>query len=150
MPNGAKCFLPSSLSIMAGTNQKIIFFDGVCGLCNTFADWVIRRDKKNIFLFSPIQGETAKGRLGPLPENSDEWSIIYSNQNNELKYASSAVLDILYELGGGWRILSYFSVLPVSLRDWVYRFIAKRRYRWFKKRDSCRIPTKEERHKFLP
>ncbi|MGE0267529.1 MAG: thiol-disulfide oxidoreductase DCC family protein [Candidatus Omnitrophota bacterium] len=138
------------MSSMGDSRQRIIFFDGVCGLCNTFADWVIKRDSKNIFLFAPIQGQTAKEKLGPLPENSDEWSIIYSNRDQEIKYASTAVLDILRDMGGGWKILSGFSVLPVSFRDWVYRFIAKRRYRWFKKRDVCRIPTQEERHKFLP
>lgn len=135
---------------MDGTSQRIIFFDGVCGLCNTFADWVMRRDKKNIFVFAPIQGETARNTLGRIPDDPHEWTIIYSNQHHQLKYASSAVLEILYDMGGGWRVLSYCSVLPVGLRDWVYMFIARRRYRWFKKRDTCRIPTQEERHKFLP
>ncbi|MBP9854057.1 MAG: DUF393 domain-containing protein [Candidatus Omnitrophica bacterium] len=135
---------------MISNSQKIIFFDGVCGLCNTFVDWIIRRDSKNIFLFAPLQGQTAKEKIGQLPQNTDDWNIIYFNQNNELKYASTAVLDILYDLGGGWKLFSVFSIVPVLFRDWIYRFIARRRYRWFKKRNTCRIPTGDEQKKFLP
>ncbi|MCA9394853.1 MAG: DUF393 domain-containing protein [Candidatus Omnitrophica bacterium] len=135
---------------MSETTQRLIFFDGVCGLCNRFVDWVIRRDRKGIFMFTPIQGETAAGLIAPLPANTDEWSIIYRDAEGKFTRASDAVLTILSDLGGGWRMLGWFKVMPRDFRDFFYQFVAKRRYQWFKKRAQCRLPTAEERAKFLP
>lgn len=135
---------------MEDKSPRVIYFDGVCGLCNTFVDWVIKRDRRNLFLFAPIQGETGAARLAPLPENTDEWSIIYCNAAGDYSRASDAVLNILRDLGGFWRVLSWFKIVPRDIRDWIYAGVAKRRYRWFKKREQCRLPSPEERAKFLP
>ena len=135
---------------MSEPSQRLIFFDGVCGLCNHFVDWVIKRDPKGIFMFTPIQGESAADLIGPLPEKTDEWSIIYRDANGNFTRASDAVLTILRDLGGGWKIFWVFRVLPRDFRDWFYEFVAKRRYVWFKKREQCRLPSPEERARFLP
>lgn len=135
---------------MTEQSQRLIFFDGVCGMCNRFVDWIIKRDKHNIFYFTPIQGETAQGLIAPLPTNTDEWSIIYRDAEGNFTRASDAVLSILRDMGGGWRLLSVFKILPRDFRDFFYQFVAKRRYKWFPKRSQCRIPTPQEKAKFLP
>lgn len=135
---------------MSDPLPRLIFFDGVCGLCNKFVDWVIRRDRKGIFTFTPIQGETASQLIAPLPTNTDEWSIIYRDAQGNFTRASDAVLSILHDLGGGWKVLAWFRILPRDFRDFFYQFVAKRRYQWFKKRAACRLPTPEERARFLP
>ena len=127
----------------------VVFFDGVCGLCNSFVDWVIRHDRKKIFRFAPIQGQTAKEHLGRFPPQEEDWSIIYADEKGTYE-RSSAVLKILSRLGGFSKIWALFLIFPPFIRDGVYRLIAKRRYRWFGKRDSCRLPTPQEKDRFLP
>lgn len=135
---------------MAIDEKAIIFFDGVCGMCNSFVDWLIVRDKENKFLYAPIQGETYKAHGGKLVIDPALWSIAYLKKDGTFQHASTAVLDILVELGGAWRAMAVFKILPAGFRDLFYRFIARRRYGWFGKMDKCRIPSISERSKFLP
>jgi len=127
----------------------LIFFDGVCGLCNSFVDWVIRRDRKKIFRFSPIQGTTARQYVAQMPPQAEDWSIIYVDENGSYQ-RSTAVLRILCRFGGLWKMWAVFLIFPAFLRDPLYRFVAKRRYRWFGKRDACRLPSPQEKDQFLP
>ncbi|NIP38024.1 MAG: DUF393 domain-containing protein [Candidatus Dadabacteria bacterium] len=129
--------------------HPIIFFDGVCGLCNSFVDIIFRADKKDIFRFSPLQGETAKKYLSKQPEEPGEWSIVYIDENN-IYEQSDATLKILERLGGFWCILSISSFLPRGFRNYIYRLVAINRYKLFGKRETCRIPTEEEKSRFLP
>jgi|SRR6185503_4161635 len=131
------------------SSHPVIFFDGVCGLCNGFVDWVMRRDKKMIFRFSPIQGTAAQHHISHLPPQTEDWSIVYVDDKGSYQH-STAVLKILCRLGGGWKLMGIFFIFPPFIRDGVYRFIAKRRYRWFGKRDVCRLPTQQEKDRFLP
>lgn len=130
-------------------DHPIIFFDGVCGLCNSFVDIIFKADKKGVFRFSPLQGETAKKYLSKQPEEPGEWSIVYIDENN-IYEQSDATLTILERLGGIWGLLSIFSFLPRGFRNYIYRFVAVNRYKIFGKRDTCRIPTEEEKARFLP
>ncbi|HLF19110.1 MAG TPA: DCC1-like thiol-disulfide oxidoreductase family protein [Candidatus Omnitrophota bacterium] len=134
---------------MIGDKHPIIFFDGICGLCNRFVDWVIKRDRQNIYFFAPIQGETAKRFLTLLPEDISQWSIIFIDHEG-VHQRSTAVLRILIGLGGCWKAMKIFMPMPMGWRDAAYNFIARRRYRWFGKRDSCRLPSVEEKERFLP
>ena len=129
--------------------QPIIFFDGVCGLCNSFVDIIFNADNKGVFKFSPLQGETAKKYITELPEEPGEWSIVYIDENN-IYEQSDATLKILKRLGGTWGFLSIFSFLPKGFRNYIYRFVAVHRYKIFGKRETCRIPTEQEKERFLP
>ena len=127
----------------------IIFFDGVCGMCNRFVDLILGIDRKGVFRFAPIQGETAEQLLPPLSEAPQEWSMFYLDKGGIYK-ESDAFIEIYRHLGGVWGFLSLLRLVPRGIRDFVYRTVARNRYRWFGKRDACRIPSPEERSRFLP
>ena len=129
--------------IFAG--KSTIFFDGVCTLCNTSVDFVIREDKISQFKFASLQGKLAQRRgIG-----SDEPESIVFAHGSRFLTKSDAALSIASGLGGSWRVLSYSRLLPKSLRDGVYDWVAKNRYTMFGKEESCRVPTESERALFL-
>lgn len=130
-------------------DHPIIFFDRVCGMCNRFVNVIQRADKSGVFRFAPLQGETARRMLGPLPDDPTEWSMIYVDEHgvHELLDAS---IQVYRRLGGAWKLLSLARFAPRILRDPAYRFVARHRYRWFGRSDNCRVPTAIERAKFLP
>lgn len=130
-------------------DPPIIFFDGVCGMCNRFVDLILRIDDKEAFRFAPIQGETAKQLLPPLSEAPQEWSMFYLDERGIHK-ESDAFLAVYRHLGGAWWFLSLLRLVPRGVRDFVYRTVARNRYRWFGRRDACRIPSPEEQSRFLP
>lgn len=123
----------------------ILFFDGVCTLCNRSVDWVIRRDRQRVFRFASLQGETAK-RL--VPDAAKDLNSFVIWQNGVAWKRSDAVIRVLIGLRApGAKILG---LVPRPLRDFVYALVAKNRYRWFGKHESCRLPTADERSRFLP
>lgn len=126
----------------------VILFDGVCNLCNNSIQFIIRRDPKARFRFAPLQSAAAESLLqsagaGPLPDS------IVLVQDGRVYTQSGAVLRVARGLRGLWPLAYAFIVIPRPLRDWVYRLIARNRYRWFGKRDSCMMPTPELRTRFL-
>jgi len=130
------------------TPEPILFFDGVCNLCNRFIDAVVSRDKTGRVKIASLQGETAARLVPDLAENFDSF-VFYSNGTRLLR--SEAVLATWKLLPGIWpAFASVAGVLPVGFRDRVYALVAKNRYRWFGKKDSCRLPTAAERAHFLP
>lgn len=130
-------------------DHPIVFFDGVCGLCNGFVDAMIRADRRAILRFAPLQGETARQLLPELPENTDEWSIKLW-ENGRLHQASDAALLSAARLGGVFSMARIFLVIPTGWRNGIYLWVARNRYRWFGKKESCRIPGPAERERFLP
>ena len=131
------------------TDNRILFFDGECSLCNRFVDRLVRADRRGVLRIASLQGETGKRLLPPLPADPAQWSIVLLDEDGTHE-RSEAVLRA-YGHMGGWRSLaSWLRVIPRALRDGIYRFVARRRYRWFGRRDTCRIPTPEERARFLP
>ena len=129
--------------------QPIIFFDGVCGMCNAFVNLILRVDRKRTFLFAPLQGSTAREMLPPLGDDAREWSMVYVDEAG-IHDQSDASLEVYRRLGGLWRLLSLLRYVPRALRNPVYRIIARNRYRWFGKKDSCRVPSQDEQVRFLP
>lgn len=129
--------------------KPVIFFDGVCPVCAAFVDFVLKADRKELFLFAPLQGETARRLLPPLVDDPAGWSMLLLDENG-LHGQSDAALLACRRLGGVWRVLSWALVLPRWLRDPAYRLIASHRYRWFGKRDACRAPSETEKNRFLP
>ncbi|MCH2212341.1 MAG: DCC1-like thiol-disulfide oxidoreductase family protein [Fuerstiella sp.] len=128
--------------------DRIVFFDGVCGLCNYTINFLLKRDTKEILQFAPLQGTTATEVLcADVRKRLD--TIVYY-RDGQLYYRSTAVLQILRDLGG---VSGLFAVLllliPRFVRDFGYRCISASRYRLFGRYESCRIPTPEERARFL-
>ncbi len=127
--------------------KRIIFFDGVCPVCNGFVDYVLKKDLKNQFQFSSLQSQNAKAHI---PEPYLRLDTVILKENDQLFIRSTAVLRILFELGGHWNALAIFlSVIPRPLRDFTYDLFAKYRYRIFGRYQTCRIPTPEEKARFL-
>jgi predicted DCC family thiol-disulfide oxidoreductase YuxK len=139
----------SEVRAPAGSPLLVIFFDGVCGLCNAWIDFVIARDSQGRFRFSPLQGTTARDWLQMTPETSLDSVTLVDAAGIHRK--SEAVWRILVQLGGAWRPLGWLlRLVPYPLRNWGYDFVARRRYRWFGKKETCRLPTPAERARFLP
>jgi predicted DCC family thiol-disulfide oxidoreductase YuxK len=131
-------------------NKKIILFDGVCNLCNSSVQFIIKKDKKDIFRFVALQsdlGQEIINRIGIANQKMD--TIILYEPKIAYYYKSSAVLEIAKTLGGMYRCVSIFKMIPKDLRDAIYDYIAKNRYKWYGKQDYCMIPTSELNAKFL-
>lgn len=129
---------------------KIILFDGVCNLCNGAVQFVIKRDKKNMFRFAALQSEVGKQLISERNIDTDAIDSIILIEPGVAYYTkSTAALKIAEELKGVWSLSSILLWLPESLRNIVYDFIAKNRYQWYGKKDECMVPTPELRDKFL-
>jgi predicted DCC family thiol-disulfide oxidoreductase YuxK len=127
--------------------NQILFFDGVCVLCNGFVDFLLRRDVDHHFRFASLQGARAREVLPAELHEGVETVVLWSQ--GQVLVRSDAVLTVLSQLGGAWWLFRVFWVVPRPLRDLVYRLVAANRYAMFGKRDSCRLPAPEERARFL-
>lgn len=131
-------------------NKKIILFDGVCNLCNSSVQFVIKRDKKDIFRYAALQSETGQELVKQRHIDTNKVDSIILIEPGVAYYTKSdAALEIAQELGGLWKLSSIFSWIPTSIRNSIYDFVAKNRYKWFGKQESCMIPTPELKAKFL-
>lgn len=129
----------------------VVFFDGVCGLCSNFVDWLFAEDANEIFRVSALQSEYAARTLDATflsPEVEAPTSIVLKDETGVYN-KSTAVLRIAAKLGGILRWVRVFELVPRFIRDGVYDFVAQNRYKWFGKKETCRLPTKEERKRFL-
>ncbi len=131
-------------------HKKLILFDGVCNLCNASVQYVIKHDKKNVFLFTALQGETGQELIKKHDIDTTKTdSILLYTPEKGMVSKSTAALKIASALGFPQNIASIFLIVPVGIRDWVYDYIAKNRYKWYGKKESCWIPTPELKSKFL-
>ncbi|MDE1171300.1 MAG: DCC1-like thiol-disulfide oxidoreductase family protein [Verrucomicrobium sp.] len=136
----------------------VVYFDGVCNLCNGFVDFLVRRDRARRLRYAPQQGPTyAALRVRhpelPLPESGGRSTenvvtVVTENGGERIYHASDAVRAALAELPGGWGLLRLFGIVPRFLRDGVYKVIARNRYKLFGKRETCRLPSPEEKALF--
>ena len=129
--------------------HPILFFDGICGLCNRSVDLLLRIDKEDVFRFAPLQGETARRMQPPLTGDPEIWSILYLDENG-LHDQSDVTMQVCRRLGGLWGLVGLLRIMPVSIRNAAYRFVARNCYSWFGKHDTCRLPTPQEQARFLP
>jgi len=129
--------------------KKIILFDGVCNLCNGAITFIIQRDKKDIFRYAPLQSEIGKELAAKHHIDLDKVDSIILVTEDKAYAKSTAALRIAKQLSAGWPLLAVFLILPRFLRDAVYDFIARNRYKWFGKKEACMIPTPELKSKFL-
>jgi predicted DCC family thiol-disulfide oxidoreductase YuxK len=127
-----------------------VLFDGVCGLCNWSIDFLIRRDRHGALRFAPLQSPIAQTLLRQHDLSAAEFSSVVVIDGARVYRRSDAALHALGRLGKHWRALAVAArLVPRPVRDTVYDWIAANRYRWFGQRASCRIPTPQERERFL-
>ena len=127
--------------------KKVVFFDGVCGLCDIFVTFMVDADRENTLKFATQQGEAfqeLKSRIDPSMGDS-----VFYLRGEKLYSRSTAALFAISDMGGIWKLSLLFFVVPRVLRNLVYDFVARNRYRVFGKRESCRVPTPEERARFI-
>jgi len=129
------------------TSNNIIFFDGVCGLCNGFVDFIMVIDKDKKFLFSPLQSEYAQKNLPPTYVKDLNTVVVLIDGKTYTK--SQGVLNALGKIGGMWKLTTLAKVIPTPIRDFIYNLVAQNRYQIFGKKDSCRLPTPDERQRFI-
>ena len=135
-------------------NSQVILFDGVCGLCNRFVRFVLKRDRRRLFYFAPLQGELSARilkRHGRSPDALDTVYLVreFGTGSEYLTHRSSAALRVLNQLGRLWILVNLFWLVPSRLRDFAYGLVAKSRYRLFGRHDHCPVPTDAERARFL-
>ncbi len=131
-------------------NKKIILFDGVCNLCNNTVNFIIERDKDDVFRFASLQSEIGQKLTSERGIDTDEIdSIILIEPGVAYYQKSAAAIEISKHLSGNYSFLQYLKFLPEGLRDTGYDFIANNRYKWYGKKESCMLPTPDLQAKFL-
>lgn len=131
-------------------DKELILFDGVCNLCNSSVQYVINHDKKNRFLFAPLQSKIGEEIIETYKiDRKKTDSILLYSTTLGLSIKSTAALKIAKHLGFPRNLLIIFIVVPAFMRNWFYDFIAKNRYKWYGKSEECMIPTPELKSKFM-
>ncbi len=130
-------------------NKTIVLFDGVCMLCSKIVRFIINYDKKDTFRFTAIQGEPGKNLAGDLNNPAGDPGTVILIEKGKYYYRSAAVLRIFKKLPGGWSLLYALIIIPAPVRDFFYKFVAKKRYGWFGRYDECLIPDDSIREKFI-
>ena len=131
------------------SNPPLLLFDGICNLCNASVQWIIKRDPREIFRFASLQSETGTAMLKKFNLPADSLDTVVLIDGDKCYTHADASLHIARLLGGPWRLLLVFSIVPRPLRNRVYNWIANNRYRWFGKKDQCWLPTPELRKRFV-
>lgn len=130
------------------TEKSIILFDGVCNLCSGAVQFILKRDHKKQFVFASLQSEVGQNLLLKHKVNTSLETIILL-QNDKWFSQSTAALEIARQLSGGWPLLYAFIIIPRFIRDGIYDWISRNRYRFFGKKDACMIPSPEWKNRFL-
>jgi len=134
-------------------NQFVVFYDGVCGLCNGFVRFLLKIDRKHAFHYAALQGKAAsllrQRKSLPVEATTIVFVENYDGSEERIFYRSRAVFRILKHVGGIWTVLSWLAVVPRFVSDAVYNFVARRRYGWFGKYDACPLPPADVRRFFL-
>ena len=128
-------------------NPPLVLFDGVCNLCSATIQFIVRYDQQKQFYFSALQSQPGQKITAQTGDNQLDSVLLY--YNNRIYRKSSAALHILKLLGGFWSLGYFFIIIPTPVRDWVYDFVGKHRYRWFGKKKACWLPDESLQQRFL-
>lgn len=128
--------------------DKILFFDGVCVMCNGLVAFVIKHDKNHTLKFATFQGSAAQRHI-PQFSTADLKSAVFVDDQGAIHTESDAIINVLLALGGIFRVAGLLKLVPKSIRNAAYRFVAKNRYGWFGKTEKCVLLTKEQRSQVL-
>ena len=131
-------------------DKQLILFDGICNLCNSSVQYVIKNDHKELFMFAPLQSKIGEKIIKKFDIDTVKVDsiLLYSNKFG-LKSKSSAALHISKHLRFPVNLWSIFLIVPSFIRNWFYDYVAKNRYKWYGKKDECMIPTPELKNKFI-
>lgn len=129
--------------------MKVVLFDGVCNLCNSFVRWIIKRDKSGQLKFSSLQSDYGRNII-ELHNIHDQYlnTVIYL-EDDQIYFRSEAVLRIIKQTHSIYSMAFAFRIIPGFIRDWIYNFIAKNRYFWFGKSDACQLPPEDMKERFI-
>lgn len=141
--------MPGTRTTFPIRGGPIVLFDGVCNLCNGTVNWIIARDRRGQFQFAALQSEAGHRLLADMhvPAGVEEAMLLVLGRRCFSR--STAALTIARMLGWPWQLWYGFILVPRSIRDRVYDFVANRRYRWFGRLDTCRVPTRDIKGRFL-
>jgi len=132
------------------TNEHpVLLFDGVCNLCSSSVQFVIERDPGGKFRFASLQSEEAKSLLNRHQAYSEDLDSVVLVKNDKVYTRSSAALQVLKTMGGAWSLLYGLIIVPKPIRDFIYDWVARNRYKWFGNKDACWLPTPDLRSRFL-
>ena len=127
----------------------ILLFDGVCNLCNGSVQWVIAHDKKGIFRFAALQSEAGQAALQQLGRDQITFDSVVLIAGSKVFTKSDAAIEIAKQLGGFWALAPVLKICPRFIRNKVYDWVARNRYRWFGKKAQCMLPRPEWKNRFL-
>jgi predicted DCC family thiol-disulfide oxidoreductase YuxK len=131
-------------------NKKLILFDGVCNLCDASVQYIIKYDKNDVFRYTALQSEVGQEIINKFNIDTEKTdSILLYSEDHGIFYKSTAALKIASKLGFPRNLIVIFTIVPAFIRNWVYDYIAKNRYKWYGQKDECMIPTPELKSKFL-
>jgi predicted DCC family thiol-disulfide oxidoreductase YuxK len=130
-------------------HRAVVLFDGVCNLCDQSVQFILKRDKKGYFQFASLQSEAGQQILKENNLPTDDFDSFVLVENGKLYQRSSGALRVCRRLGGAWPLLYGFIIVPAFIRNAVYNWVARNRYRWFGKKDACMMPKPEWRERFL-
>lgn len=131
------------------SDKYIVVFDGVCHLCNGFVNFLLKCDTRDRLRFALLQFPGMLGVDGSIKQNIASTDSVALIADGKVYFRSTGVLKIMKRLGGLWQLFYVFMLVPRPIRDWVYDFIARNRYKWFGKRDVCMVPDEKVRKKFI-
>lgn len=127
----------------------ILLFDGVCNLCNASVQWVLRHDRQGVFRFAALQSKTGQQLLLRFGMRQNQLDTTVLVDGDRIFTHADAGLEIVRRLGGAWALLGIFRLVPRALRNSVYNWVARNRYRWFGRRESCLLPRPEWQERFV-
>jgi len=129
--------------------KEVILFDGVCNFCNSSVNFIMDRDPQQRFQFASLQSEAAHKLLGEHGEDPEQLDSVILIKQGQVFHKSTAALHIAKKLSGLWPVFFIFIIVPKFVRDFFYDLIAENRYKWFGKRETCRMPDPGQKDRFL-
>jgi len=135
--------------LFTGNKRYLLLFDGVCNLCNEYVQFIVQRDPNAQFVFAPLQSKIGKKVLEQHGYSSNSLNTVMLLKKGILYKESDVALEVTKDLSGLWPSLAIFKLIPSFIRNPIYRWIAKNRYRWFGKKETCMVPTPELQARFF-
>lgn len=136
---------------LANPNIKspVLLFDGVCNLCNASVQWILKRDRKGVFKFAALQSDTGQMLLRQFGFSEKNFDTVVLVADGRIFTRADAALEIVQRIGGLWSLLAVFKIIPRPIRNTIYDWVARNRYRWFGKKEECMLPRPEWKERFV-
>jgi len=129
--------------------SPVLLFDGVCNLCNASVQWILKRDRKGVFKFAALQSDTGQELLRQFGFSEKNFDTVVLVTDGRIFTRADAALEIVQRIGGLWSLLAVFKIIPRPIRNTIYDWVARNRYRWFGKTEECMLPRPEWKERFV-